>query len=445
MRPYLGQASVVVVPLRLARGIQNKVLEAMAMGKATVASPQSLAGLRACGSVPAITVSTSSEWVELVTRLLDDPAERRRLGREGRRYVEEFHRWDRSLEPLGPILGLPAQSDYATVADAGTVALRSVTSRQSCQLDQNTSNGGSVSFATDVLDPVQANQEIPEPPGEVHSPAALSVTVIEHRPGWQIVDLGELWRYRELLFFLTWRDVKVRYKQTVLGATWAILQPLATMLVFSLFFGRVAANTASNVPYSLFVLAGLVPWIFFSNAIATAGQSVVGSQNLVTKIFFPRLLIPISAVGGGLVDLAISLVMLVVMMFWYGVAPGASFVLIPMVLLGLVVAALGMGTLLSALTVAYRDFRYVVPFMVQLWMFATPCIYLQAGSAVSSRLAYVLPFNPAYGLIANFRGAMVGEPIEWYSLGVSGAVSIALFVAGCFYFRRVESSFADII
>jgi lipopolysaccharide transport system permease protein len=302
-----------------------------------------------------------------------------------------------------------------------------------------------VSFGTNVLDPVRTAEESAEHSGAAYPPTPLTVTVIERRPGWQVVDLGELWRYRELLFFLTWRDVKVRYKQTILGAAWTILQPLATMLVLSLFFGRVAANASSNVPYSLFVLAGLVPWIFFSNAIATAGQSVVGSQNLVTKIFFPRLLIPMSAVGGGLVDLAISLVMLVIMMFWYGLAPGASFILVPLVLLGLVIAALGVGTLLSALTVAYRDFRYVVPFMVQLWMFATPCIYLQAGSAVSSRLAYVLPLNPAYGLIANFRGAMVGDPIEWYSLCVSSAVGLALFAVGCLYFRRVESSFADII
>jgi lipopolysaccharide transport system permease protein len=237
----------------------------------------------------------------------------------------------------------------------------------------------------------------------------------------------------------------VRYKQTLLGATWAILQPLATMLVFSLFFSRVAANPSSNVPYSLFVLAGLVPWMFFSNAIAQAGQSVVGNNNLVTKVYFPRLIIPMGAVGAGLVDLVIALGMLLAMMLWYRVAPGLSFVLVPCLTIGLVIAALGVGTLLSALTVAYRDFRHAVPFMVQLWMFATPSIYLQAGDGVSARLRYVLPLNPAYGLIANFRQAMLGGAIEAYSLAVSGVVSVLLLVVGCLYFRRVERDFADII
>ncbi len=299
--------------------------------------------------------------------------------------------------------------------------------------------------ATDLLDQVSTMPDLASPPVESHAPAALAVTVLEARPGWQVMDLRELWRYRELLFFLTWRNVKVRYKQTVLGAAWAILQPLATMLVFSLFFGRVAANPSSAVPYSLFVLAGLVPWMFFSNAIASAGQSVVGSSNLVTKVYFPRLIIPMGAVGAGLVDLAIALGMLLIMMFWYGVAPGLSFVLVPLLTLGLVIAALGVGTLLSALTVAYRDFRHVVPFMVQLWMFATPSIYMQASSDTGSRLRYVLPLNPAYGLIANFRQAMLGGAIDVYSLAVSGAVSVLLLLAGCLYFRRVERDFADII
>jgi lipopolysaccharide transport system permease protein len=312
-------------------------------------------------------------------------------------------------------------------------------------VSQATSNGGVVSTATDVIDEVRAMSELASLPGEYQTTLGLNVTVIERRPGWQVVDLGELWQYRELLFFLTWRDVKIRYKQTILGAAWAIIQPLATMLVFSLFFGRVAASTTSNVPYSLFVLAGLVPWLFFSNAIAAAGQSVVGSQNLVTKVFFPRLIIPMGAVGAGLVDFAIACGLLVLMMAWHGVAPGFSFVFIPLLTLGLVIAALGVGTLLSALTVAYRDFRHVVPFMVQLWMFATPSIYMQANSDPSSRLRYLLPLNPAYGLIANFRQAMLGGEIDSYSLAVSAAVSIVLLLGGCLYFRRVEHDFADII
>ncbi len=302
-----------------------------------------------------------------------------------------------------------------------------------------------MSIATDDLDEVKAKREFELIAGEDRLPATLPVTVIERKPGWRVIDLGELWRYRELLYFLTLRDIKVRYKQTILGAAWAILQPLATMLVFSLFFGKVAGNPSSNVPYSLFVLAGLVPWMFFSNAIAQAGQSVVGNQNLVTKIYFPRLMIPMGAVAAGLVDLAISFAMLVVIMLWFGIAPGWSFALVPFLTFGLVIAALGVGTLLSALTVAYRDFRHAVPFLVQFWMFATPCIYLQSDAQISVRLSHLLPLNPAYGLIANLRQVMLGGPIDGYSLTVSTTVSVVLLLVGCLYFRRVESDFADII
>ena len=271
------------------------------------------------------------------------------------------------------------------------------------------------------------------------------VTVITRRPGWQIVDFAELWRYRELLYFLTWRDVKVRYKQTVLGAAWAIIQPLATMVVFSLFLGRVAAEASSDIPYPLFVLAGLVPWTFFSNAMSTAGQSVVGNQNLVTKVYFPRLFIPMGAVGAGAVDFVISFGLILLAMLCFDMLPGWTIVLVPLLFLGLMIAALGVGTLLSALTVAYRDFRYVVPFMVQLWMFATPSIYLQADSELGSLSQLVLPLNPAYGLIANFRVAVLGGTFDLYSLAVSGAVSLIFLVVGSLYFRRVERSFADII
>jgi lipopolysaccharide transport system permease protein len=306
-------------------------------------------------------------------------------------------------------------------------------------------NGGFVSNVTDALDDVKTMLTLAPHSDRERSPAALTVTVLECRPGWQVLDLGELWRYRELLYFLTLRDIKVRYKQTVLGAAWAILQPLATMLVFSLFFGKVAANPSSSVPYPLFVLAGMVPWLFFSNAIGQAGQSVIGNQNLVTKIYFPRLFIPMGAVGAGLVDLAVSFGMLVIMMLWYGIAPGWKFALVPFLTFGLLIAALGVGTLLSALTVAYRDFRYAVPFLVQFWMFATPCIYMQTSVSPNPNLIRLLPLNPAYGLIANLRQAMLGGPIDAYSLTISTAVSALLLVVGCLYFRRVERDFADII
>jgi lipopolysaccharide transport system permease protein len=283
---------------------------------------------------------------------------------------------------------------------------------------------------------------VPPPAG---SRAALPVTVIERRHGWQLLDLGELWRYRELLFFLTWRDVKVRYKQTVLGALWAVLQPLATMLVFSLFFRKAGASTTSPVPYSLFVLSGLVPWMFFSNAIAQAGQSVVGSQNLVTKVYFPRLMIPMGSVAAGLVDFAIASVMLLVMMVYLGHGWSPSLLAAPWIVLGLVLAALGAGVLLSALTVAYRDFRHVVPFLVQFWMFATPCIYLQEQDAVGPWTRRLLPMNPAYGLISGFRSAVLGESFDVYALAVSTATGLVILLLGCLYFRRVEDRFADII
>jgi lipopolysaccharide transport system permease protein len=275
--------------------------------------------------------------------------------------------------------------------------------------------------------------------------ADLPVKVIERRRGWQVVDLGEIWRYRELLFFLTWRDVKVRYKQTVLGAAWAILQPLATMVVFSLFFGRMAAAPSAGVPYPLFVFAGLLPWTFFSNAVNSAGQSVVGNQNLVTKVYFSRLIIPMAAVGAGLLDFVIAFGMLLALMLFYGVLPGLGMLMVPLLILGLVTAALGAGTLLAALTVAYRDFRHAVPFMIQLWMFATPSIYMQADGVVGPRGQALLPLNPAYGLIVNFRAATLGGPFDYYALAVSGMVSLTCLLAGCLYFRRVERSFADII
>jgi lipopolysaccharide transport system permease protein len=273
----------------------------------------------------------------------------------------------------------------------------------------------------------------------------FALTIIEPRPGWHFINFKELWRYRELLFFLAWRDVKVRYKQTVLGTAWAVLQPLATMVVFSLFFGRLAEMKSGGVPYPLFVFAGLLPWFFFSNAVSSASQSIVSSQNLVTKVYFPRLIIPMSAVAAGLVDFAITLGLLFLMMPYYHVAPGWGLLLVPFLALGLVVASMGVGALLSALTVAYRDFRHVVPFLIQLWMFATPSIYMYANTVGNPRWRLVLPLNPAYGLIANFRTAILGGEFDLFALFISGAVSFLLLIAGCLYFRRVEQGFADVI
>jgi lipopolysaccharide transport system permease protein len=273
----------------------------------------------------------------------------------------------------------------------------------------------------------------------------LPVTVIERKSGWHLIDLREAWRYRELLYFLTWRDIKVRYKQTALGATWAVLQPLASMAVFTLFFGHVAQMPSDGLPYPMFVFAGLLPWFFFSNAVASASQSVIGNQNLVTKIYFPRLFIPMGSVAASLVDFAIGGGLFLTMMPFFGVAAGWGLLVVPLLVGLLVVASLGVGMLLSALTVAYRDFRYVVPFTIQLWMFATPSIYMSPEALRASRWGYLLPLNPAYGLIANLRVALLGGEFDHYALAVSGVVSCLLLVVGCLYFRRVEYTFADII
>jgi lipopolysaccharide transport system permease protein len=280
---------------------------------------------------------------------------------------------------------------------------------------------------------------VPAPPGP-DGP----LKVIEPRPGWRLVNLAELWRHRELIYFMIWRDIAVRYKQTALGAAWAVLQPFATMVVFSLFFGKLAESATPEVPYPLFVFAGLLPWIFFANAISSAGQSVVTLHTLVTKVYFPRLIIPMGAVGASLLDFAIAFVMLLGIMLFYGVLPGWGLLWAPLVALGLVMLAVGVGALLAALTVAYRDFRFILPFMVQLWMFATPSIYMRADR-LDPAWGWLLPLNPAYGLIANFRLAVLNRPPELYSLAVSAATGVLLMLAGCLYFRQVERNFADII
>jgi lipopolysaccharide transport system permease protein len=281
----------------------------------------------------------------------------------------------------------------------------------------------------------------PDHPGQDGS---LPETVIERRRGWQLLDVRELWRYRELLLILTWRDIQVRYKQSVLGASWAVLQPLATMVVFSLFFGRLAEMPSGGLPYPLFVFAGLLPWFFFQGAITSASQSIIGNHNLVTKVYFPRLLIPFSAVGAPLVDLGVALGLMALMMLGYGVGPGWSILLAPLVVLLLVVAAVAVGTLLAALTVAYRDFKHVVPFGVQLWMFATPSIYLQPELIGPTGQAW-LPLNPAFGLIATFRAVMFSGEVAPSVFLMSAAVSVGLLVVALSYFRRVERGFADII
>jgi lipopolysaccharide transport system permease protein len=271
-------------------------------------------------------------------------------------------------------------------------------------------------------------------------------TIIEPSRGWQLVDVSELWRYRGLLGILVWRDVKVRYKQTVLGAAWAILQPVMMMVVFTVFFARLANVPAGGLPYPLFVFAGLLPWTFFSTAILSGANSVVGAERLITKIYFPRLAIPLSALGAALVDFAIALLMLFALMAWYRQPPSMNLWLAPVLIGCFMAAAAGVGTMLAALNVAYRDFRYVVPFMVQLWMFATPSIYMDpAAAAPSTTGRWLMIVNPLTPLVAGFRTSIFGGAFDWPALATAAVVSLGLFCAGCLYFRRVEDSFSDII
>jgi lipopolysaccharide transport system permease protein len=269
-------------------------------------------------------------------------------------------------------------------------------------------------------------------------------TRIEPPRAWQSLDWPELWEYRELLFFLVWRDVKVRYKQTVLGASWAILQPLMTTLVFTIFFGRLGGLSRHvEGAYSVFVFAALLPWTFFANALTQASSSVVGAGNLISKVYFPRILIPVAAIAVGVIDLAVVFVVLLVMMAVNGVAFTWQLLALPLFVLGTMVTAAGAGALLAALVVAYRDFRHVSGFLVQLWMFASPVVYPLEVIPSEWRLLYSL--NPMAGMISGFRSAALGEPFVLDTILISSLMAILILVAGVQYFLQVQRRFADII
>ena len=277
---------------------------------------------------------------------------------------------------------------------------------------------------------------------------SLPQTVIGPARAWQLINVRELWQFRELLYFLIWRDVKIRYKQTVLGAAWAILQPAMMMVVLYIVFvhlAKVSAESSGSLPYDVFVYAGLLPWTFFAAAIANSANSIVVAERLITKIYFPRLAIPFAAVGAAVVDFVIAFGLLVLLMIWHGIAPGPAALLLPLIFGVIFLGAVGVGTLLAALNVSYRDFRYVVPVMIQVWMFATPTIYLQPKEGSGGVGWFLLNFNPMAGLIAAFRAACLGGPFPWGQFAVATVVVILVFIAGCFYFRKAEDSFADII
>ena len=271
------------------------------------------------------------------------------------------------------------------------------------------------------------------------------VVTIEPSKSWVALNLRDLWNYRELLYFLTWRDVKVRYKQTVLGVAWAIIQPLFTMLIFTLFFGKLAGIEAQTggIPYPIFAYAGLLPWTFFSNALTTSGNSLVGSAHLITKVYFPRMMIPGAAVAAGLVDFAIAFVILVILMFYYGVAPAWTALMLPLLVMLTVVLALGMGMWLSALNVKYRDVRFALPFLLQLWMFVSPIIY--PSSFLPQKYRWLLMLNPLTGIIEGYRSSLFGKPFNWTALGVSALVGLLLLIYSSYSFKRMERNFADIV
>jgi lipopolysaccharide transport system permease protein len=270
--------------------------------------------------------------------------------------------------------------------------------------------------------------------------------VLHIRPskGWVSLRLGELVEYRELLYFLVWRDIKVRYKQTALGASWAVIQPFFTMVVFSLFFGRLAKVPSDGIPYPIFSFAALVPWTFFATSLTNSSNSLVGSANLIKKVYFPRLAIPIATVLSGLVDFAIAFVMLVLMMLWYGITPTLQALWLPFFLLLALVTSLGVGLWLSAMNVQYRDVKYVVPFLTQFWMFATPVAY--PSSLLSGKWRPLFALNPMVGVVEGFRWSLLGTHTNPRSIiAVSSIAATVILVSGAFYFRRMERTFADVV
>lgn len=276
--------------------------------------------------------------------------------------------------------------------------------------------------------------------GSVPAPAPL--VIAPHR-GWVRLNLRELWAYRELLYFLVWRDVKVRYKQTVLGAAWAIIQPFMTMVVFSVVFGRLAKMPSDGLPYPVFAFAALVPWGYFSSAISSGGNSLVGSGHLISKVYFPRLIIPMASVLTPLVDFGVAFLILLLMGLWYGIVPGLAMLWLPAFIGLAVVTALATSLWFAALNVEYRDVRYVLGFLTQFWLYASPVAY--PASLVPERWRPLYGLNPMVGVIEGFRWALLGAPAPGPLVLMSCLVVLALLVSGLAYFRRMEGTFADII
>jgi len=269
------------------------------------------------------------------------------------------------------------------------------------------------------------------------------LVTIEPSKSLAALNLRELWSHRELLYFLTLRDIKVRYKQTLLGAAWAILQPVFMMVVFSLFFGRLGAVSSNGIPYPLFALAGLVPWTFFANAVTTSANSLVGSSNLITKVYFPRLLVPAGAVAAGLVDLIVAFLPLFGAMLYYKVGLTLNILMLPVLILLTTLFALAVGTWMSALNVKYRDVRFALPFVIQIWLFVSSVIV--PSTALPEKWRWILSLNPMSAIIESYRSALLGLPFDWQMLGIATTITLVALAYSAFSFHRVEKTFADII
>lgn len=278
------------------------------------------------------------------------------------------------------------------------------------------------------------------PPDE---PAVKPLVTIEASGSWSAVNIRELWIYRELLYFLTLRDIKVRYKQTLLGVAWVVLQPLLTTLVFTLFLGVLVRVPSDGYPYMLFVYAGMLPWTFFSFGISTSGNSLVSNAHLITKVYFPRSILPISAVAARLLDFMVGFLVLAGLMVYFGVPPTANALLLPLLIVLITLLALAVGMLTSALNVKYRDVGVLIPVLMQLWMYASPVVY--PAGLVPGRWRYVYELNPMTGLITGFRTAVLGGQINWLSLAIAAAFIIVLLIIASIQFRRMEHQFADIV
>ncbi len=269
------------------------------------------------------------------------------------------------------------------------------------------------------------------------------ITIIKPKVGWQSLDFRELWRYRELLLSLVMRDIKVRYKQTVLGFSWAIIQPLTTMVVFTLLFGKLAKIPSDGVPYPVFVFSGLLAWNFFQSAVSAGGVSLLSAGGMISKVYFPRIIVPLASIGVSVVDFCISMLILFCLMAIYTLPPTPQMLFLPLFFCGLALTSFGLSAWLSAVTVSYRDFRFVIPFVLQIWMYVTPVIY--PVSFIPEKWRFLIYFNPISGWVEGIRSSVLGRDIDWAAIGISSLLTLVIAYIGLKYFERADSRFADVI